>query len=1549
MISTFTKRLKWLPGVAILLFLSLAATSLAQNKVSFTVTSDGTPVKGISLGVEGIVLKTNALGVATVFLPDGDYTYMVYTASSTEPIVVGSSTFNYYETGGSDRDDRYNNIFKSPTSFTVSGETSVDATITSTTFTTTVGGSAASGVFNVLAEYLNRNNSLKTKTLTTVTSDESGTVSVPLPTHRDDRQGNILSFDSYFTSDLYEQNITAFDPLVGPVNVAIPTEARLDFTITAGGTAVEGIYVTVAGETLKTDALGQLSLDLPDGTYYYSVFSGGYPESFKIGGDTYIYKDDGGREGEEDSYDNIFVKNAAVTVSGASTKDVDLLVVPFKTKDQGVDASLDFELFAEYSGGKIKTIAQLTSSASGDIALPLPTHRNTRNDDTLAFSNYSYSALSGIYTNTFTPDGSLITIDLPARHELTFNVQSSGMGVGGITIRIDEATEKTDVNGLASFILPAGDYSYMLYIAGSPEKLTIGTNSFIYNDDGGSSSSDRYDNVFVNTSPISITAAATKSITLPATTFNTTVGGSVASVNFDIIAEYMNRNGTLKNKTITTLSSNESGTITAPLPTHRDDREGNILSFDTFYTSAGHGNNTIAFDPLVSPVSVTLPAVSTVDFSISAGGAAVQGIYVRIGEQILQTDAQGELSFELPDGTYYYTVFSGNYPESFKIGGDTYIYKDDGGREGREDSYENIFVANAALTVSGAGTKDVVLPLTPFKTKVEGVDASASFDVIAEYSGGKIKTIAELTSNASGDIALPLPTHRNTRNDDTLAFSYYQYWALSGLLTDTFEVDDNPVLIDFPTLYETTFTVEAGGTAVEGISVGVNGEAYQTNASGQVIINLPAGDHSYSVYTDGSPETITVGDNTVTFLDKGGSGTPDAFDNIFIENTPVTVSGAASVNIALTSSTFQTTIGGTAASLEFDISAGYINENDKAKRKTLTTLTSNASGIISVPLPISRDNRNGDTLEYYNYFYSDLALSTQGLFDPGISPVEINIPAEHIITFTVMSGANPVQGMTIGVNKIKATTDASGQIVLNLPVGEYDYLVMTMGLDETLTVGGESFNYLDIGGSDYDNRYDNIFNRGSVIVSGDASISIALATTAFMTTVGGVAAPADFAVKADYINRSGDRQVKTIVQVRSNATGNISIPLPTHRTSREGPILEFKNYFFEDLLGMVNGKFDPNDSPVLVALPSANDVVFVITSGGQAVKGIGIRIEDLIAVSDASGEITLGLPDGSYDFMVYTVGKNETITIDGTTFTYLNKAGNEAPLIDWLGYVPDAYDNVFHTANLEVSGASTENIDIGSTTFETTVDGSPAPVSLLISGDYFNESNDLKTKKISAFSTGTGGTISLPIPKYRDDRRGSILEFISYHYADISNTASGIFNPADSPVQIAFGSMNEVIFKITNSLTSSPVQNAVVMVNGAALMATDANGETSTELAAGSYHYTVTKAGYFDIESTAFETTEATMTIDIVMEATVGIQQELMNSFTFYPNPASEVVRLRFAEPFTGTLELYSIMGNLVKQFQFENEISGTIQISDLHDGMYIIRAGAISKRLLIK
>lgn len=1537
----------------LLFLLSMTAYTAAQSQVTFNVTSDGAPVRGITVDVDGIALRTDASGNASIYLPDGDYTYYVYTATVNEGITIGSHTFNYLDAGRDEsegNEDRYNNLFLPPTTLTVTGETTETIQLLTTTFNTTIGGTAASAEFNILGEYINSGGSTKTKLITTIISDADGTIDVPLPTHRDDRHSNILSFDTYFMEDVFEHSRTSFDPMASPIAIDIPPLNTLTMAVTAAGQPVQGVYVEIADQVSETSAQGEVSFELPDGNFVYSVFTDGGPETLTIGTTTYTYEDSGERDGEENSYENIFVANAPLIHSGAATVDVSLGISTFLTKVNGADAMAEFEIIGIYSGDKDKTITRLTTDASGNIILPLPTHRSTRQGDTLAFSEYQYRALSGFVNSSFDPAATLVTIDIPETHTITFQVDAGGVAVKGLTIDVGGLNAVSNASGELVMEIPAGDVQYSAFTTETANKLTMGSLSLSYLDFGGNSNTGRYNNIFALDVPFTVTADATVSVSLVNTTFQTMVGGTAAPSNFEVQADYLNRNGALKTKSIITLSSGADGTVALPLPTHRDDRQGNILSFDAFHAASEFGTLLSDFDPLSSPVVLNIAQSNQLTFTIQAGGTAVQGISVKIAGMMGKTDQLGQVQFMMPDDTYYYTLYIDGNDESIIIGEETFNYMDIGGRDDREDRYDNIFAANAPVIVSGTTTENVDLQLTSFKTRTDGVEASATFDIIAEYSGGKIKTIAQLTSDASGNIVLPLPTHRNNRQDDTLAFSYYQFWAFSGTVNDTFELDDDPVYVDFPVVYELTFQVEASGTAVEGISIKVNDEVLKTDASGQVTLTLPAGEFQYMVYTANTPETITYGDKTFTFMDEGENNRLDAYDNIFVKNSPVTITGNATQTISLATTTFQTSIGGTAAPLKFDISAGYTNERDIPKRKNLVVLESEADGSLTLPLPTHRSNREyEDTLEYYNFHYSDLALSTQGIFDPNDSPVEINVPEQHQIIFTIKAGATPVEGMTVALNKLTGVSDATGQVVLDLPAGDYDYTLQTAGFNETLVVGPETFAYLDLGGSGYENRYDNIFDKGLLEVSTAASIDLALLTPNFKTTRGGVTMLANFIITGIFDNRSGDTNKKNLISATSHLDGEISFPLPKYRDDREGNILAFTDYGYSDLPGTVSGDINPADDPVLIALLAASEVSFMVTSGGDPVEGITIGIKDLIVESDASGEVLMNLPDGNFEYEVYTAGRDESLRMNGTTFNYFDKGGNADEWIAELGYDPNHYDNVFDFGEIDVTGAATHQVDIGSTTFETTLNGTATPVALLISGDYINDDSELKNKDITVFSTGTDGSASLPIPKYRDDRRGSVLPFITYHYADISETATGIFDPELSPVIIAFSNLNEVVFVLRDSQSSDPVEGAIVHVDGIVLEASGVSGETGTSLAAGSYHYTVSVDGFKAVESTSFDVNEALTTVYVDLINTTGVHEVEENSFMLYPNPARELVTLQFTEPYSGSIEVYSILGSRVIHQQINSAPSAKLSLSGLESGIYLVKVGTRVQRLMVQ
>jgi len=1594
----------------------------AMNEVTITVTAADTAVEGITVDLGIVAGKTDASGQVVFTLYDDDFPYTVYTEGTPEVITVGVNTFTYLDDGGrSNRMNRYDNYFVVEDTVKVSGTTMKNVALATTLFNTTIGGSAAPVEFEITAGYISSKGP-QVKTITTVTSDAAGTINLPLPTHRDTRKDDMFEFIDHMYSANGGRTTGSFNPEISPVNIDLPTHNDVTFKVTAGYTAVEGIILDLEGTKIKTDTAGQAVFNLPDGKFSYSVYTEGSHESIIVGANTFTYLDIGG-QGTPDSYDNFFAYNDSVTVSGGIAEDITLTTTTFNTTDEGSATAVEFDVTAYHSegGDEVKTLTSLTSSAGGTISLPLPTHRDNRSGDIFKFIDYEYSAAGGLITGSFDPEISPVNIDIPVLNEVTFTVTAGDTAVEGITVAVGDMIGLTDAAGQTIFNVPDGKFPYSVYTEGSPESIIIGVNTFIYNDIGGQGKADSYDNFFIIDDTVTVSGVTEKNVALITTTFNTTAGGIAASFEFSLMADY--DGGGEKTKTLTTVTSGADGTISLPLPIYRDTREGDIYEFTNYRFSDAAGSTFGLFSPEISPVNITLPALGSVNFTVKAGAIGVEGIIVSINDIKIKTDATGQALFDdIPSGYYDYSIYTEGLPEYITVGQNTFIYYDIGGN-GKLDSYDNIFVLSDTVAVSGAMEKDAALTTTTFNTTVGGSAAPVELEIKADYFGGgsKVKTITTVTSGADGEIGVPLPTHRDRRRyDDIFEFINYRYSAMGGLVTEMFDPEVSPVNIDIPALNEVTFTVKAGGNAVEGITVGVEEVTGMTDESGQVVLSIPDGDLTYSVYTEGSSESIIVGANTFTYLDLGGRGNPDSYDNFFIYDETVTISGAMDVDVTLTTTTFNTTLGGSPAPVEFDILANY--SGGGGKTKTLTSVTSDAGGTISLPLPTHRDRRERDDIfEFNSYRYSAFGGLFTGAFDPENGPVNIDIPALNEVSFTVTAGDSAVEGITVDVEGLSGKTDASGQVILNLPDGYYSYSVYTGGTPESIIIGANTFTYNDMGGRGNPDSYDNIFiDDDTITVSGAMERDVKLVTTKFITTVGGDSAAATFSITAD--DKVGNSDLKTLITVTSGADGTLSLPLPTHRDRRSGTsIYEFVDFMYSAAGGNVTGSFDPGNSPVNIDLPALNEVTFTVTAGA-AVEGITVDVNGSTGKTDASGQVILSLPDGNFAYSVYTGSTPEIINVGVNTFTY-NDIGGDGRT--------NSYDNFFiYNDTVTVSGAREKDVTIATTTFNTIVGGSPAPISFSITADYSGGGG--KTKTLTTVVSGADGTLILPLPTHRDRREDNdIMEFQNYMYEVTGSTVSGAFNPKNSPVLIALESSNKVTFTVTNDKTSDPILGVVISINGVAHQATDINGETTTYLPdgtylytvsmngyedvdytlftlsgsdlsvgvnmtpttslksitfivtddatsdpiqgavisingmapvttdasgeavvyllAGNYSYTISKAGYEDVSSSSLTISGTDQSIPISMTVGTGIDKREVTTFVCYPNPAKEFVTVRFDEQFTGTIELWSIMGKLLMQEQVYSELTRTINISEMSGGFYILRAGAKSLHLIIK
>ncbi len=110
-----------------------------------------------------------------------------------------------------------------------------------------------------------------------------------------------------------------------------------------------------------------------------------------------------------------------------------------------------------------------------------------------------------------------------------------------------------------------------------------------------------------------------------------------------------------------------------------------------------------------------------------------------------------------------------------------------------------------------------------------------------------------------------------------------------------------------------------------------------------------------------------------------------------------------------------------------------------------------------------------------------------------------------------------------------------------------------------------------------------------------------------------------------------------------------------------------------------------------------------------------------------------------------------------------------------------------------------------------------------------------------------------------------------------------------------------------------------------------------------------TFAGWFDANDTQvtdFTNITADLTVKAKFTKATNLDHEQGLAIKVYPNPAISHFTIEGAE--NSTLMLYNVSGRLVKQVENLSN-THTIQINDLPKGIYIVKAGGFTKRLLVK
>ncbi len=161
---------------------------------------------------------------------------------------------------------------------------------------------------------------------------------------------------------------------------------------------------------------------------------------------------------------------------------------------------------------------------------------------------------------------------------------------------------------------------------------------------------------------------------------------------------------------------------------------------------------------------------------------------------------------------------------------------------------------------------------------------------------------------------------------------------------------------------------------------------------------------------------------------------------------------------------------------------------------------------------------------------------------------------------------------------------------------------------------------------------------------------------------------------------------------------------------------------------------------------------------------------------------------------------------------------------------------------------------------------------------------------------------------------------------------------------------------VTTILTVDTVDRRVTL-NGATLTANlalatyqwiDCDAGNSPIAGATGQSYTATANGSYAVVITAGGCTD---TSDCFTINNIGIQDyQAFEDLQVYPNPANELVNINFGKTYEQViLNLFSLKGQLIKQYELKNINTSGLWVGDLPAGMYLLRILAEDKSSVVK
>ena len=896
-------------------------------------------------------------------------------------------------------------------------------------------------------------------------------------------------------------------------------------------------------------------------------------------------------------------------------------------------------------------------------------------------------------------------------------------------------------------------------------------------------------------------------------------------------------------------------------------------------------------------------------------GNPVEGARISAGNNIIITDANGQATLSLVNGSYNYSITKKNY----------------------ETVNGSFVVLNSSVSISAT------LNLAPWTVTFTVRDEKDSLVQNATIAvGGKTATT---NSNGVATMNLKNGTYSYT-------ITKLGYDQITG---KSFTVNDSDISIS-ETMYfyawQTTFVIlsEADSKPIPSAIIEIGNNSYITNSQGQVTVPLINGTYNLTIKKVGYQETkktivILNQDTTITYMiplfeynvvmtvvQEDGL-TPIAGAAFSIKNS--SVSGITDSNGQLSFKLVNGSYDYLLTKKEFDDLSGSFNINNSDLDLNLTMTLKHFTVLISAvdeygdPVENALVNINNEVLTT-NDQGQVTALLQNGNYPFTITKIGYNDYTGSVIVtdqntsivanmtfylwqtlFTIKGKNNlPLNNASLNIYGQTYQSDENGQIEVRLKNGTYPYSITYLGYDD--------------------------YQSNLVVLNKNESIDVLMqektyAVTFSVTGLGGIALQGVTITVGDKSTTTNEGGIATL----SLVNGSYS-----YTTNKDGYVTS-------------SGDFTVNNAEVPISVnmtPMSYDIVFKVTDDNTTspnpLANVEIKINDQTLSTNNQGEVSLRIYGGDY-VVSYTLAGYISVTqeisiVKNETFEQVLKK-----IWNLIFSVVAATKEPLVGATVRVQGST---IIDGEKTLTTKADGTTDPIEITNGqytygasmGGYSPEEGSGEIKdadktqtidlvfgfettfvakegetpiqgvsiivdNVSILTTGTDGTAKLNLSNGQH----------TYTYAkDGYMSGSGNITVAGTTQSIDIALIAGGLVTFTAVYNENPLAGVEITINNATralpqTITTNEGGIATIELPNGNYEYTTHITGYKDKEATAFTVNSANLPLP------VDLTYYKYYTANFSTLPAVEGVSIRIARPSNGVY-IQDINNNLYTSTQWE-------------------------------